>query len=483
MDSYDILGVTRESSDKEIEIAYEDLKRKYDPSFNTSIYAYKKYREIQNAYENIKDEQRRKMYDLKDDEEKINLDVKEYELYSFEKNINRDVKTSIDYNKIEIFEDASYKDIEINLDISYLYYLLNLKYDLEYYHRIKCDKCEDTTVCNICNGEKVVEYKQHLVWCPNCGGTGKVSVNCRNCGDSGFNVVKDMLSFYVDEDVKEFKGGGDEYSNNLKSNLILNLNFYDKENIKVNGDIIEINYYLSKEETLSGVNKEYFGEHGAFKLNISNFVSDGYKEEISFNNKKIIFTFFNEKYDAEDKIMYLFINKVYKDKFIYFNENYSYCSEVETIDCNIMVKCDSKVIIKDKGNVGKYGGSNGDLVINIIFNDEKDLIYTDKVKVFETSKAFNLLGGPLLDNEYHFGFKGSNSLIKRKDFYYLLKGNNGVKNKLKNYFLFKVLCVCLWVLIPFFVVIFPYDKNMFISLIITLIIYSVLVNILMEVEV
>ena len=60
MDSYDILNVTRESSDKEIEIAYSDLKRKYDPGFNTSIHAYKKYREICKAYEDIKDEQRRK---------------------------------------------------------------------------------------------------------------------------------------------------------------------------------------------------------------------------------------------------------------------------------------------------------------------------------------------------------------------------------------------------------------------------------------
>ena len=45
MDSYEILNVTRESTDKEIETSYNDLKGKYDPSFNTSIHAYKKYRE------------------------------------------------------------------------------------------------------------------------------------------------------------------------------------------------------------------------------------------------------------------------------------------------------------------------------------------------------------------------------------------------------------------------------------------------------
>ena len=64
MDSYEILGVSRDASDKEIEVSYEDLKRKYDPSFNTSIRAYKKYREILKAYEDIKSESRRKMYEL-----------------------------------------------------------------------------------------------------------------------------------------------------------------------------------------------------------------------------------------------------------------------------------------------------------------------------------------------------------------------------------------------------------------------------------
>ena len=45
MDSYEILGVNKDSNDKEIEVAYLDLKRKYDPCFNTSVHAYKKYRE------------------------------------------------------------------------------------------------------------------------------------------------------------------------------------------------------------------------------------------------------------------------------------------------------------------------------------------------------------------------------------------------------------------------------------------------------
>ena len=85
MDSYDILGVTRDSSDKEIDVAYNDLKNKYDPKYNTSVFAYKKYREILKAYENIKDEQRRKMYDLKFDYSGESSNNKEYVLYDFDR--------------------------------------------------------------------------------------------------------------------------------------------------------------------------------------------------------------------------------------------------------------------------------------------------------------------------------------------------------------------------------------------------------------
>ena len=39
-----------------LEVSYEDLKRKYDPNFNTSIRAYTKYREVLKAYEDIKND-------------------------------------------------------------------------------------------------------------------------------------------------------------------------------------------------------------------------------------------------------------------------------------------------------------------------------------------------------------------------------------------------------------------------------------------
>ena len=306
MDSYELLGVNKDSSDKEIEVAYLDLKRKYDPGFNTSIHAYKKYREILKAYEDIKDEQRRKMYDLKDKTATKEIVEESYELYDFNEEKECEKEEIIDYSKVEDSLAVGYKDIELSVDISYLYYLLNLRYDLDYYHKVKCKDCDDFVVCSTCDGKKVVKHQEKLIYCPVCNGEGKVSVNCKNCGDIGFITSKDSLSFYVDEEIKEFKGLGDEYGNNTKSNLKVMFNFTDKDNIKVSEDMIEVDYHLSKEETLNGFKKDYFAELGAFNLEIPSFVEEGYKKEISFNNKKIIFTFINEQYDGKNITKYLF---------------------------------------------------------------------------------------------------------------------------------------------------------------------------------
>ena len=129
---------------------------------------------------------------------------------------------------------------------------------------------------------------------------------------------------------------------------------------------------------------------------------------------------------GEDRKMYLFINKQYKNKVIYFDNEYSACSFEETVDCSNMIKCTSKIEIEGKGQAGKYGGKNGNLTILVEFNNDDEIIYTENVKVLNTSKLFNLLGGKV-ENIYHYGFKSPNSLIKKETGYYLLKGNNEEK--------------------------------------------------------
>lgn len=60
---YDILGVKKNASDEEIKKAYRKLVRQYHPDVNNAPDADKKMGEINNAYETLKDSQKRRQYD------------------------------------------------------------------------------------------------------------------------------------------------------------------------------------------------------------------------------------------------------------------------------------------------------------------------------------------------------------------------------------------------------------------------------------
>jgi len=62
-DYYDILGVSRDASNKEIKQAYRNLARKYHPDVNQEDGAEQKFKEINEAYEVLSDSQKRAAYD------------------------------------------------------------------------------------------------------------------------------------------------------------------------------------------------------------------------------------------------------------------------------------------------------------------------------------------------------------------------------------------------------------------------------------
>jgi curved DNA-binding protein len=62
-DYYDVLGVARTASQEEIQKAYRKLARTYHPDINKEPEAEEKFKQINEAYEVLKDPQKRKKYD------------------------------------------------------------------------------------------------------------------------------------------------------------------------------------------------------------------------------------------------------------------------------------------------------------------------------------------------------------------------------------------------------------------------------------
>ena len=60
---YDRLGVSKDASQDEIKKAYRKMSKKYHPDINKEPGAEEKYKEVQEAYETLGDEQKRAAYD------------------------------------------------------------------------------------------------------------------------------------------------------------------------------------------------------------------------------------------------------------------------------------------------------------------------------------------------------------------------------------------------------------------------------------
>lgn len=62
-DYYNVMGLSRDASPKDIKLAYRRLARKYHPDLNKEKDAESKFKELGEAYEALKDPEKRKVYD------------------------------------------------------------------------------------------------------------------------------------------------------------------------------------------------------------------------------------------------------------------------------------------------------------------------------------------------------------------------------------------------------------------------------------
>lgn len=193
MDYYDILGVSKNSTQDDIKKAYRKLAMKFHPDKHpTEREKYEaKFKEISEAYSVLSDEEKRAGYD------QFGKDFVNMEGGSSGMDPRDIFKNFFGFGRGE--EEESSKVVEtIQLPLEKIYKGCTVKHT--YSRKIKCKGCNGTgnndkidRTCKKCNGKKIVTImkqmgimiQQYQTKCSLCNGTGGESVSpdkrCNQC--------------------------------------------------------------------------------------------------------------------------------------------------------------------------------------------------------------------------------------------------------------------------------------------------------------
>ena len=216
-DYYEVLGVPKDADEKQIKSAFRRLAKQYHPDLNKSPDAPEKFKEVQEAYEVLSDENKRRTYD-------------QYGHAAFDNNGNTagagfgnfggfssgfgfddvdlsDILSGVfgngfgfsSGNKSSSSRARKGRDTLYKLDISFEDAVFGAKKDITVDITENCSECSgkggfNEKKCDHCNGSGTVTEEQRTMFgtfmskttCSKCGGTGKTyETKCSTCKGTG----------------------------------------------------------------------------------------------------------------------------------------------------------------------------------------------------------------------------------------------------------------------------------------------------------
>lgn len=203
-DYYKILGVDKNATQDEIKKAYRKLSKQYHPDRNPgNKEAEEKFKEINESYDILGNEQKRKQYDNPNPFcgfNGFNMDGFDFGNFKF-----NDFGFGRQQHNEPPVQNGDDIYVQINLDINDIYNLG--KKDITYLRKKKCSHCNgksEKQICPHCHGTgNVVETARqgNMIFqttkpCTYCNGKGvKYIVHCYHCNNTGLEteVIKETI--------------------------------------------------------------------------------------------------------------------------------------------------------------------------------------------------------------------------------------------------------------------------------------------------
>ena len=207
-DFYELLGVSKDSSDSEIKKAYRKLAMKYHPDKNPGDEeAEKKFKEISQAYAVLSDAEKRSNYDRYGTADFSGMPDDIFSSFSdIFQGFGFDIFGGRRSRQSQRPQKRTGGNIGIGLEVTFLEALKGCQKRVTFQRNILCDACDSKgyqdesciSKCEQCDGTGEVAFQTGFMSvvqnCRTCGGAGKViATPCSLCGGQGLRPeIKDV---------------------------------------------------------------------------------------------------------------------------------------------------------------------------------------------------------------------------------------------------------------------------------------------------
>ncbi|CAL9050770.1 unnamed protein product [Musa banksii] len=252
-DYYDVLGVSKNASASDIKKAYYALAKKLHPDTNKDADAERKFQEVQRAYEVLKDEDKRRLYD------QVGPDAFEQAAAGggagpggpfggpgfgnpFEDVFGGGSRFNDFFKSMFGDRDFGGQDVKVPLEISFMEAVQGCTKTVTFQTAVTCEECDGAgfpsgtkpETCRACRGSGMIFMQNGpfrlQTTCSQCGGSGITVKNlCKSC--KGQRVVRGVKSVKLDvmpgvdddETIKVYRSGGADPDGNQPGDLYVTI--------------------------------------------------------------------------------------------------------------------------------------------------------------------------------------------------------------------------------------------------------------------
>lgn len=309
MDYYQVLGVDKNADQKTIKKAFKQLAKKYHPDISKEPNAEEKFKEVQEAYAVLSDEQKRAQYDRVGHDAFVNgFGANGFGGSGFAQDFDfSDIFSEIFGNGFGGFSNGfsgfgsnfnqdpnrpvAGHDMQTRLTISFKEAVFGTTKELTINREMDCKACNgkgavnpnDVVECNTCHGTgRIMSQKQTIFGiaqtetvCPECRGRGKIIKNpCQECNGTGRNTYPSKVKVNIPAGVDNGntlrvpgKGEGGHLGGQ-DGDLYIAISVTPDDNFQRDGKNILITIPITYTQAALGTTVECPTIHGSVKLKI-----------------------------------------------------------------------------------------------------------------------------------------------------------------------------------------------------------------------